>query len=368
MKRQVGFSLVEIMVAMVAGLLLTAGIGQVYLGAKQTYNTQDQLSRLQENGRYALELLSRDLRMAGSLGCRARTGDTMNMLTDPTDFYSDFARYLAGFEASGTRPGETYAITNTYPSPTSASGAWSPALPAVSPAINGNVIPGTDILALRGQIGPRAQLRAITPTQLTVAYQALPGQDFVFKDSDGVGKLAMVADCQQTARIFEVTAVTDGPSGLVLSHGANWSGIQQTSSLEAPYPAGAAPAEVFEVATVLYYIGRRTPSATDPKPGPSLYRREGTGNAQEMVEGVENMQILYGWEVNPGSVQYVTAEMVSDWNQVVSVRIGLLLRSVDEVTTVRDGATYLVGDTIIDPVDDRRLRRVMTLTVDIRSQ
>lgn len=63
--RQHGFTLVEIMVALVVGLVLLAGIGQLLTGNRQTYRFQNNVSQLQENGRFALELLGRNLRMAG---------------------------------------------------------------------------------------------------------------------------------------------------------------------------------------------------------------------------------------------------------------------------------------------------------------
>ena len=63
--RQRGISLVEIMVALLLSLFLMGGVIQIYLSSKQTYRTQEGNSRLQENGRFAMEILSRQIRMAG---------------------------------------------------------------------------------------------------------------------------------------------------------------------------------------------------------------------------------------------------------------------------------------------------------------
>jgi type IV pilus assembly protein PilW len=63
--RQSGFTIVELMVAIVIALLLTLVIGQVFLGNRKTFATQDQASRVQENGRYAAEVLNRTIREAG---------------------------------------------------------------------------------------------------------------------------------------------------------------------------------------------------------------------------------------------------------------------------------------------------------------
>lgn len=64
-RRMRGFGLIEIMIAMTLSLFLLAGIYQVFLSNKMTYNTQQALSRLQENARYVMHTLTHDLRMAG---------------------------------------------------------------------------------------------------------------------------------------------------------------------------------------------------------------------------------------------------------------------------------------------------------------
>lgn len=63
--RQLGLSLIELMVAMTIGLFLVAVVGSLFVSAKQMYRTQDNLARLQENGRYAMDILGRNVRDAG---------------------------------------------------------------------------------------------------------------------------------------------------------------------------------------------------------------------------------------------------------------------------------------------------------------
>lgn len=63
---QVGLTLLELLISLSLGLLLAAGIGTIYVGSNQTYRVQEQNSRIQESGRYALELIGRSLRQAGS--------------------------------------------------------------------------------------------------------------------------------------------------------------------------------------------------------------------------------------------------------------------------------------------------------------
>lgn len=65
LRHQQGLSLVELMVALVLGLILMTGIIQVFLSSKQTYSTNEAMARMQENGRFALEFMSRSARLAG---------------------------------------------------------------------------------------------------------------------------------------------------------------------------------------------------------------------------------------------------------------------------------------------------------------
>jgi type IV pilus assembly protein PilW len=69
-RRQAGIGLVEIMVALVVSSLLIGGLIQIFSSNKQAYVLQDEMSRLQENGRFAFHFLMKDLRMAGYFGCR----------------------------------------------------------------------------------------------------------------------------------------------------------------------------------------------------------------------------------------------------------------------------------------------------------
>lgn len=87
--RQRGFTLVEILVALAIGALLTVGFVQIFSGSKKTYLVQDNLSRLQENGRFAMDFLSQDIRMAG-----------FRQNATPANPFTDDA--IRGFEGSGS--------------------------------------------------------------------------------------------------------------------------------------------------------------------------------------------------------------------------------------------------------------------------
>lgn len=69
LRSQTGLSLVELMIAMVLGLIIISAVLYVFAANRASYSHQESLSHIQESGRFALELLSRDIRMAGFIGC-----------------------------------------------------------------------------------------------------------------------------------------------------------------------------------------------------------------------------------------------------------------------------------------------------------
>ena len=64
-----GFTLVELMIALTLGLLIVAGVTSLFIGMRASYSFQEGLSRVQENGRFAVQHLSHELRMSGFAGC-----------------------------------------------------------------------------------------------------------------------------------------------------------------------------------------------------------------------------------------------------------------------------------------------------------
>lgn len=64
-KHQAGLTLLEMLIAMTLGFLVVLAIGTIYIGSNQTYRSQEENARLQETGRFALEVIGRSLRQAG---------------------------------------------------------------------------------------------------------------------------------------------------------------------------------------------------------------------------------------------------------------------------------------------------------------
>ncbi len=64
-KKQLGFTIVELLIAGVLGILLLAGVVQLFVGSNQNYSLQEQLADIQEDGRFALIFLKEELQKGG---------------------------------------------------------------------------------------------------------------------------------------------------------------------------------------------------------------------------------------------------------------------------------------------------------------
>lgn len=332
---QHGFSVVELMVAMVVSLILMAGVLQVFASSRATYTINDQLARLQENERIAADMIQSDIRQAGYLGCAKEVPFT-NTLNNQTAVQWNFAVPLQGYQATGTS-------------------TWSPAIDAnaiVSPRSD------SDILAVRvpmrgGQSVPiTAAMTASTADLETTAVSPAPF---------AAGDVVMLSDCNAAA-VFQVTAyAADG----TVSHAAGAAVAGKgpgNASNDLGYAFGA-NATIMPIETVIYYVRDNADGE------PSLWRRAGGAPAEEIVEGVDSMQVLYG-EDTSGDREvdgYVTANNVTNWEDVLSIRVGLLLRT-GQFGTTTDSQTYTVLDTTFGPAADRRQRLVLTTTATLRNR
>ena len=84
LRGQAGFTLVELMIAMLLGLIVVGAAGSVFLSSQKTYKTTEEMARLQEGGRAAFELMAKDIREAGASPCPGIT-QVLNIVTDDPD-------------------------------------------------------------------------------------------------------------------------------------------------------------------------------------------------------------------------------------------------------------------------------------------
>jgi type IV pilus assembly protein PilW len=324
-----GFSLVELMVAMTIGLILLGGAISVLYSSKLTYNENERVARLQESGRAAVELMLRDLRAGGYKGCNEFiTADNMtNALASPTSLMANFSAPVQGYESTGT---------NT----------WSPTVDTSITAPRS----GSDILVVR-------TTPSNAPTFVTNAAMASQTADITVANPLSLkivnDTYAIISDCQNAA-VFKMKTLA---AGVIATGGADLGLAFRQNSRVVP------------VDTVVYYVSDSATVRNGVK-NPALWRVTVADGAQELVEGVEQMQVLYGvaTAANPLVVaSYEKASTVADWTRVISVSIALLIRSVEPTSPSKEARTFDLLGTSVTTTNDRYQRSVYTTTVALRN-
>jgi type IV pilus assembly protein PilW len=148
-KRQSGFSLVELMVAITLALLLTGAVISVFIGSRTAYQATAGVGDMADSGRFALNLIGESVRGAGNLACNSATSNSnVSLLGGVTTFATNFGLGITGFEANGTAPGATIAL----PAAVGGAGNWTPALDgsitAATAAPFGVPVQGSDVLVV----------------------------------------------------------------------------------------------------------------------------------------------------------------------------------------------------------------------------
>lgn len=348
-----GFSLIEFMIAMTIGLVIIAAAAQIYLSSSATYRIDEGLQRVQEDARFAMDFLAKDVRMAGYLGCNSSLTPN-NKVKNP-----DESTY---FYAGGMK-GYTYSCTGTCTGQVS---NWTPPLPAGF-FVDWEVRTGSDVIVIYriSEIGTTldGNLPPSNANIQIVNTGVIAGQ---IADDD----ILILSDCEK-ADIFRVNNISNpNANPLTITHSA---------SVNNPPPqlskAYGPDARLSKMIARAYYVGTN-PTTNEP----GLYYKElGNGGTlvpgQELVGGVEAMRFLYGLDKSGSGIaeQYVVANDVANWLMVKSVRLGFVVRTPESVDSELDTRTYNVLDNTasalddFDPVDDRRRRRVFNSTIQVRN-
>lgn len=360
--RAKGFTLVELMVSMVIGLIIMAGALRVFIGMRESFRLEEAMSRMQENGRYAAEAIGVDARMAGFNGCITTVNNLLNPAgTNYVPALYDPTRPLTGFEFAGTGVGATYAVTTLSPAGV-ATGSWADDTGTALPGLLQNtVLPGTDVLMVK-----RAGQRLVATTTGNTNQPATSiTMNIAVTDPPLNNAIMLVSDCIG-ADLFQNRGANGATTLSRAAGGANPGNLDPTTNdFSHPYLPGM---EIYTYSATVYYVG------TGASGEPSLFRRRfpsgDIGNAEELVEGVESFQVLFGQDTNGDGAAdtYVRANSVASWQRIVSLKVGLLMRTPLDSRIDPDTATYNVLGTTINPLDQRRVRRVLTWTVALRNR
>ena len=322
-KRQRGLTLIEIMIALLIGLIITAGIIQVFSSTRQSNRVHEAISRMQETGRMALEVLARDIRMADFWGCAADMGNVTNNLNSANPGYIDFGiGGVAGTDGGGLAP-DTLVLRS---------------------GVNRG-------LQIEPPYGPQASANVKVPVNNGLAE----------------GDIVLLADCEK-ADIFQISNSNPNGTGTLVHNTGATTMPGNYNATNPGCPGGgnahclskvyAADATLFGTQEINYNIGAGSEGE------PALFR-----NGLEFLDGVENLQILYGEDTDGDAVAnyYVPASQVVDMLQVISVRFAVVVRSATDRLTDGANQTYAVLGTNVT-AGDTRLRQVYTSTVTVRNR
>jgi type IV pilus assembly protein PilW len=332
-----GVTLTELMVAMGLSVMLLGGVATMFVSSRSTYVSSERLARIEENGRFALDSIQRDLRGAGFVGCNQRA-QYHNVLNDATN-----ANNMWNFQA-GIR------VHNAL-----SSSSWVPTLDTAqvpSPMMNSDVlilhspVPATPVNSLRAAM--------TSPTDVVPVKQYPAGHKGVFRDN----QIVMVSSCEHST-VFEITKYDPQAGTLehkVLTPPATSPG-NAVDTLEWRYTQFDS---VVAIQTVIYYV-------RDVSGVPTLFRRIDNNTPEALVEHVENMQVQLGYDTDNDrqANDLVDPSAATTSDRIISATVALLVRSPE---TFNDGATRtynLLGTTVT--TNDNYMRKVFSTTVLIRN-
>ena len=339
-----GFSLMELLIAMVLGLLVAGGILSVFLSTSASNSVQTQMARMQEDGRFAIGQLQDDLGMANGIYCNntggVATASTSKVYLDglrtPRIYAKTFTSLPALFEnttAWGTKSGKiTYPDEPTamYDMPSfmfmrgyncTGTADCVPIDPsflgdtaATAGTAIGNRVKGTDVLTVRyldpsrgWKLGASSVIVADatdgTVKSITLAPTATEPAITEFKSP-----MALLADCSSA----EVFAVKGQGTATLTPDTANNFGKPLTLQ---PQSAPRLFDFVHDMRNVTYYVQVVSDdgTATGQKTGALMRRVNGSTVSvpdQELIRGVERLTFRYGVEDATGAVRYLTADDV----------------------------------------------------------
>ena len=345
---QRGFSLVEIMIALLLGLILTGGLIDVLLSNKQTNSLQIALSNMQQDGRVAINMLSTDIRMADYSGCYSDLSDGVeNTLNNPTSFAWDLANTVQGFNDVSA----SFTVSDTN-----------------SGGVISGITEGTDVLVIKGMAD--GVPISSNPDNSTFTIDAT-------LNNLNAGEPLIVADCEQ-ASMFQASSITSASGVTTILHTA--AVMTPGNNLATVTNSFGTNAEIARLTSTVYYI------KNDASGDPGLFQSSLSVNTSgdtaaleenQLVSNVENMQIQYGVDSDEDQDVdvYQDASAVTDWSAVISIRMALLLISANDFL-IQNAESYSFDDSTFsfskdDPAGasaDRKLRRTFTGFMALRNR
>lgn len=341
---QAGLSMIELMIAITIGLLILAGLVTVFANASNAQHELRRTAQQIENGRYAIDVLTQDLQLAGFWG-HFRKYTTPSVLPDPCSVDATDLKNAMGLPVQGSAAADK----DTAPTPP---GTCATLLPAANLAL------GSDILVVR-----RAH------TDIPATGSAVAGEHYVQANpSDVAVQIGAAGGGSCTLNAAGVASTIFRRCSIPAASDICGTGVL-------PCATGGSPAAFVRKYEVhVYFVapcnvptggGSICTGASDDngRPIPTLKRLElsaGTFRVVPLAEGVEYMKVSYGVDdtstagtnvknsetelVGDGSPdRYVHAPSLADFSNAVTARVDLLVRNPEPSSGYSDPKTYHLG-------------------------
>jgi prepilin-type N-terminal cleavage/methylation domain-containing protein len=316
-RRHAGFSLIELMIAMVLGIILTAGVVTLFVHSRQSFSQDENVARMQDEGRFALQEIARDLQMAGYVGEPLLP---VAISLDPTlaidEDCGDPAQANWIYNLTDTVTGEI----NTLTSVDNADGAA--AAGAFSCVDAGEIVVDTDLVGVKRIAGNALAPANVEPGNVYLRSNNALG--IFYQDPPSVTPVpAPFNDWEYRPRIYFIR---------------NWSNVE----------GDGIPSLCRKI-----LVGGGTPTMT----------------TECVAQGIEDLQVEYGLDTNDdGSAnRYLTNPTLAELQQAVSARVYLRARTLVEDRRYTDNRTYTVSNAPAVTPGDNFHRRVYSTTVTIHN-
>lgn len=334
--RQRGLSLIELMIGILLSSLLLLGVLQVFQSNKDTMRMQTAFSRVQESGRFAIDLLSKEIRSADYWGCLPGKDNLENHLKVSNGFLAS----IGGDGVQGIDNADGSEKVNSV-----------------------DVVDGTDILILSGAIDACGGVgRLVDPSAA--------GELKVTSNCPiGAGQVVLVSNCLagDVMTITSINGSLGGGTDRTLFHSAG--GVKtgwienKSDTLTMNY---GAESKLLIPYQRTFFIAKSTTGEN------SLFMREVTGisdTTQELVPGIEDMQVSYGRDTNGDGIVDTWQDASSNLSvmaEVTAIKLQLLVASEGNAGVSEQKITTLDGTETV--YADGRLRKLYVATIKVRNR
>ena len=318
-----GVTLIELMVALVLGLIVSGAALALFSTNKQTYIASESLARIQEAERTAFELMSRDVREGGGNACEKGldVGNVINPVAGSIPWYGDFGGGVRGYGGAMAFAGAPFGT-----------GLRARVSGTDAIELKSSVSSGVDIQRQPG--GPSADMKLTAAAASTFS----------------AGDIVMACNYDHGA-VFQIEQINGGGINVVHNTGNSQSPGNCSKGLGFPticsatgayYDFGSNPPGMLaKLRATRWYIGYNSRTTGLGQPSRSLYQSSvvNTGGTptivnNEITQGVRDMQMYY---LLLGANTYVDAASVAaaDWlsDKVVAVKIDLTLEGDERIAT-----------------------------------